>query len=205
MGLGLVGRVLVLLAAGPAACGAPAAAVASSSPSSPIVLSTKDRAVPFGGVGAISGSGATDRLMYDYPEPTLDTLLDLVWKPQYGAALQNIKVRRVWAGNCRAHGEEQAGIRAPEAGCQPRRGGLAGAWPKQRRRLPSACPPLAHPTPHHTHTTTPPHPRPRPHQCGEYLVRGTTVEGMEEGGGWGLTAGALQGFVRRRWFAALGH
>ncbi len=27
-------------------------------------------------------------LCVDYPEPALGTLLDLLWKPQYGAALQ---------------------------------------------------------------------------------------------------------------------
>ena len=58
----------------------------------PILLSDVDRAVRFGGVGAISGGGATSRLLFDYPEPARSTILDLLWKPQYGASLQHVKV-----------------------------------------------------------------------------------------------------------------
>lgn len=56
------------------------------------VLSDADRAVKFGGVGAISGGGATSRLLFDYPEPTRSAILDMLWKPQHGAALQHVKV-----------------------------------------------------------------------------------------------------------------
>jgi hypothetical protein len=44
-----------------------------------LVISDADRAVPFGGVGGISGGGATSRLLFDYPEPTRSAILDLLW------------------------------------------------------------------------------------------------------------------------------
>jgi Glycosyl hydrolase family 59 len=56
------------------------------------VISDADRGRIFGGVGAISGGGATSRLLFDYPEATRSVLLDLLFKPQYGAAFQNVKV-----------------------------------------------------------------------------------------------------------------
>ena len=36
--------------------------------------------------------GATSRTFFDYPEPQRSALLDLLWAPQYGAALQQAKV-----------------------------------------------------------------------------------------------------------------
>ena len=45
-----------------------------------------------GGIGAISGGGATSRLLIDYPEAQRDALLDLMFKPFAGAALQILKV-----------------------------------------------------------------------------------------------------------------
>ena len=47
---------------------------------------------PLGGIGAISGGGATSRLLIDYPEPQRSQLLDLMFKPFGGAALQILKV-----------------------------------------------------------------------------------------------------------------
>jgi hypothetical protein len=58
----------------------------------PIILDDASKAVKFGGVGGISGGGATSRLFFDYPEPSRSKLLDLLWKPQYGAAMQHSKV-----------------------------------------------------------------------------------------------------------------
>ena len=46
----------------------------------------------FGGVGAISGGGGNTRLLIDYPEPYRSQILDYLFKPNYGASLQILKV-----------------------------------------------------------------------------------------------------------------
>ncbi|WP_327066019.1 RICIN domain-containing protein [Kitasatospora sp. NBC_01250] len=45
----------------------------------------------FDGVGAISGGGGNSRLLLDYPEPQRSQILDYLFKPGYGAALQILK------------------------------------------------------------------------------------------------------------------
>ncbi len=47
------------------------------------------------GIGAISGGGATSRLLVSYPEPQLSELLDLLFKPNYAASLHILKVHSV--------------------------------------------------------------------------------------------------------------
>ncbi|MCU7729374.1 RICIN domain-containing protein [Actinoplanes sp. KI2] len=44
------------------------------------------------GVGAISGGGGNSRLLADYPEPQRSDILDYLFKPGYGAAMQILKV-----------------------------------------------------------------------------------------------------------------
>ncbi|MCO8276206.1 ricin-type beta-trefoil lectin domain protein [Actinoplanes sp. TRM 88003] len=46
----------------------------------------------FDGVGAISGGGGNSRLLVDYPEPQRGEILDYLFKPGYGAAMQMMKV-----------------------------------------------------------------------------------------------------------------
>jgi hypothetical protein len=46
----------------------------------------------FDGVGAISGGGGNSRLLVDYPEPQRGNILDYLFKPGYGAAMQILKV-----------------------------------------------------------------------------------------------------------------
>ncbi|BCY09183.1 ricin-type beta-trefoil lectin domain protein [Actinoplanes sp. L3-i22] len=46
----------------------------------------------FDGVGAISGGGGNSRLLADYPEPQRSDILDYLFKPGYGAAMQIMKV-----------------------------------------------------------------------------------------------------------------
>ncbi|GAA2863687.1 galactosylceramidase [Actinoplanes cyaneus] len=46
----------------------------------------------FDGVGAISGGGGNTRLLIDYPEPQRGDILDYLFKPGYGAAMQIMKV-----------------------------------------------------------------------------------------------------------------
>jgi len=45
----------------------------------------------FEGIGAVS-AGASSRLLIDYPEPYRSQILDYLFKPSYGAALQHLKV-----------------------------------------------------------------------------------------------------------------
>ena len=45
----------------------------------------------FDGIGALS-AGASSRLLVDYPEPQRGQILDYLFKPGYGAALQHLKV-----------------------------------------------------------------------------------------------------------------
>ncbi len=57
--------------------------------------SIDDRAGPyrtFDGVGGLSGGGATSVLLRDYPEPQLSQILDLLFKPSFGASLHILKV-----------------------------------------------------------------------------------------------------------------
>jgi hypothetical protein len=44
------------------------------------------------GIGAISGGGGNSRLLMDYPEPQRSQILDYLFRPGYGAALQILKV-----------------------------------------------------------------------------------------------------------------
>ena len=46
----------------------------------------------FDGVGAISGGGGNSRLLIDYPEPERTQILDYLFKPGVGAAMQILKV-----------------------------------------------------------------------------------------------------------------
>ncbi|UUA10290.1 MULTISPECIES: RICIN domain-containing protein [Streptomyces] len=46
----------------------------------------------FDGIGAISGGGGNSRLLRDYPEPQRSQILDHLFKPGHGAALQMLKV-----------------------------------------------------------------------------------------------------------------
>lgn len=54
-------------------------------------LDTKTLGREFEGFGALS-AGASSRLLYDYPEPQRSDILDYLFKPNYGANLQHLKV-----------------------------------------------------------------------------------------------------------------
>lgn len=56
-----------------------------------IVLDGRSTGRIFQGIGALS-AGASSRLLIDYPEPYRDQILDYLFKPGYGAALQHLKV-----------------------------------------------------------------------------------------------------------------
>jgi hypothetical protein len=56
-----------------------------------IVLDGTSKGRIFEGLGAVS-AGASSRLLYDYKEPYRSQILDYLFKPGYGAALQHLKV-----------------------------------------------------------------------------------------------------------------
>jgi hypothetical protein len=56
-----------------------------------IVLDGAAKGKIFEGIGALS-AGASSRLLYDYQEPYRSQILDYLFKPGYGAALQHLKV-----------------------------------------------------------------------------------------------------------------
>ncbi len=56
-----------------------------------ITIDGDSRGATFDGLGAVS-AGASSRLLIDYPEPQRGQILDYLFKPGYGAALQHLKV-----------------------------------------------------------------------------------------------------------------
>ena len=56
-----------------------------------IILDGHSKGRVFDGIGAVS-AGASSRLLIDYPEPQRSQILDYLFKPGYGAALQHLKV-----------------------------------------------------------------------------------------------------------------
>jgi hypothetical protein len=86
----------VLVALGLTAAGLGAAPSSASSASSATTATTVavDGNSPgrvFDGVGALS-AGASSRLLIDYPEPERSQILDYLFRPDYGASLQILKV-----------------------------------------------------------------------------------------------------------------
>jgi len=67
------------------------AGVAANSQQTHVVLDGSSAGRVFDGLGAVS-AGASSRLLIDYPEPQRSQILDYLFKPGYGAALQHLKV-----------------------------------------------------------------------------------------------------------------
>jgi hypothetical protein len=65
---------------------------AESEAATSIVINGTSAGRTFDGVGAVSGGGGNSRLLIDYPEPQRTQILDYLFKPAYGAALQLLKV-----------------------------------------------------------------------------------------------------------------
>jgi len=53
----------------------------------------------FEGIGAVSGGGATSVLLKDYPEPQRSQVLDLLFKPKFGASMSTLLVEVPGDGN----------------------------------------------------------------------------------------------------------
>jgi hypothetical protein len=66
-------------------------APAASSQQTRVVIDGRGSGRIYDGLGALS-AGASSRLLIDYPEPQRSQILDYLFKPGYGAALQHLKV-----------------------------------------------------------------------------------------------------------------
>lgn len=76
-----------------------------------IVLDGSSHGKTFEGLGAVS-AGASSRLLIDYPEPQRSQILDYLFKPAYGAALQHLKVE-IGADVNSTDGSEPSFMRTP--------------------------------------------------------------------------------------------
>jgi len=63
-----------------------------SSSSSPYEINISSIGRRLDGYGAISGGGATSRLLFSYSEPYLSDILDFLFLPQHGVSLHHLKV-----------------------------------------------------------------------------------------------------------------
>ena len=91
---------------------APAASPAVAEPTS-ITIDGSSPGRTFDGVGALS-AGATTRLLVDYPEPQRGQILDYLFKPGYGAALQILKVE-IGGDTNSTDGAEPSHMRSPDS------------------------------------------------------------------------------------------
>ena len=78
-----------------------------------IVLDGNATGRVYEGLGAVS-AGASSRLLIDYPEPYRSQILDYLFKPGYGAALQHLKVE-IGADVNSTDGSEPSHMRSPGA------------------------------------------------------------------------------------------
>jgi O-glycosyl hydrolase len=76
-----------------------------------VVLDGTSKGCVFDGLGAAS-AGASSRLLIDYPEPQRSQILDYLFKPGYGAALQHLKVE-IGADVNSTDGSEPSPMRTP--------------------------------------------------------------------------------------------
>jgi O-glycosyl hydrolase len=76
-----------------------------------IVLNGSSAGRVFDGLGAVS-AGASSRLLIDYPDPQRSQILDYLFKPGYGAALQHFKVE-IGADVNSTDGSEPSFMRTP--------------------------------------------------------------------------------------------
>eukprot|EP00928_Gymnodinium_smaydae_P066647 TRINITY_DN49621_c0_g1_i1.p1 TRINITY_DN49621_c0_g1~~TRINITY_DN49621_c0_g1_i1.p1 ORF type:complete len:812 (-),score=82.98 TRINITY_DN49621_c0_g1_i1:457-2892(-) len=59
---------------------------------STLIVSDADLGPLFEGVGGVSGGGGSSRLLFDYEERFRSDILDLLFKPKFGASLHHLKV-----------------------------------------------------------------------------------------------------------------
>jgi Glycosyl hydrolase family 59 len=91
MGSLAIGPRVAALAAVLALAAVPAAR-ASTTPLTSIRVDGHAAGGTFGGVGALSAGGGNSRLLIDYPPASRNAILDYLFRPNYGAAVQLLKV-----------------------------------------------------------------------------------------------------------------
>lgn len=64
-----------------------------------IVLNPKTAKSTFDGIGVVNGGGATSVLLKDYKEPQRSQILDMVYKPKFGASVSSLLVEIPGDGN----------------------------------------------------------------------------------------------------------
>ena len=79
---------------------------------STIDVNGQDSGRIFDGVGALSGGGGTSRLLIDYPPKQRKQILDYLFKPNYGASLQILKVE-IGSDTDSTEGAEASSQRTP--------------------------------------------------------------------------------------------
>jgi hypothetical protein len=84
---------------------------AANSQQASVILDGTSKGRVFDGLGAVS-AGASSRLLIDYPEPQRSQILDYLFKPGYGAALQRLKVE-IGADVNSTDGSEPSHMRTP--------------------------------------------------------------------------------------------
>src|SRR5437867_958905 len=67
------------------------AVLAADTTNQTVTIDGQSRGRAFWGIGALS-AGASSRLLIDYPEPQRSQVLDFLFKPRFGASLQQLKV-----------------------------------------------------------------------------------------------------------------
>jgi len=64
-----------------------------------VCLSAKSTGKQFDGIGAVNGGGATSVLLKDYPEPQRSQIMDMVYRPMFGASVSALLVEVPGDGN----------------------------------------------------------------------------------------------------------
>jgi hypothetical protein len=88
-----------------------ASAAVQIAPAAIVIDGTSSGSI-FNGIGAISGGGGTSRLLFDYPAQQQSEMMDYLFKPNYGAGLQILKVEIGGDGNT-TNGAEASHMRTP--------------------------------------------------------------------------------------------
>jgi galactosylceramidase len=76
-----------------------------------VPISGTDMGSVYEGIGAVSGGGATSVLLHDYVEPQRSQILDYLFKPNYGAGIQELYVEVGGDGNS-TQGSEPSHMRS---------------------------------------------------------------------------------------------
>jgi len=102
----------------------------------------------FQGIGMVSAGGASD-LLIDYPEPYRSDILDFLFKPKFGAAMQHVKVEIGGGENSTCGSEASHAVVEGEKGAPVNRGyeiWLLGEGKKRNPHLATECLPWCIPS-----------------------------------------------------------